>query len=232
MGYAGRMPDTANPLPSDIDTVVLDIDGTLVDSNYHHTLAWSRAFHQHGHEVPLWRIHRANGMGGDRLVAEVAGDDVEDSDGDAIREAWEKGYDALIEEVRPLPDADRLLAELDRRQVKLVLATSGKPKHTEYALKILGASDRVDEVTSASDAPSKPAPDLIDRAVDAVDGSRALVIGDSVWDAEAAQRRGAPMVGLLTGGFGRDELLGAGAAVVYADLAELVDHLDELLSGS
>ncbi|HET8604499.1 MAG TPA: HAD family hydrolase [Marmoricola sp.] len=215
--------------PSVIDTVVLDIDGTLVDSNYHHALAWARAFRAHGHVVPIWRIHRCIGMGGDRLVPSLVGEEVDRTQGDDIRATWKKEADAMLEEIEPLDRASELLDELDRRPVKVVLATSGKPEHTEHSLDLLGARRHVDNVESSGDAETKPAPDLLDKAVASVDGAASVVIGDSVWDSEASKRHGAPMVALLTGGFGRDELVAAGAVRVLDDVADLLDHLDELV---
>jgi phosphoglycolate phosphatase-like HAD superfamily hydrolase len=220
---------------SPADTVVLDVDGTLVDSNYHHTLAWARAFRASGYDVPLWRIHRSIGMGGDRLVPRLIGETADQQVGEQVRERWEKEIEPLLPEVTPLPHARELLEELGRRRVKVVLASSGKPEHTRRWIEMLDADEperEVDDVTTAGDAETKPDPELIDKAVDAVDGDTALVVGDSVWDAEAARRRGARMVGLLTGGFGRDELEEAGATVVCENLAELVERLDDLLAGA
>jgi phosphoglycolate phosphatase-like HAD superfamily hydrolase len=220
---------------SPADTVVLDVDGTLVDSNYHHTLAWARAFRASGYDVPLWRIHRSIGMGGDRLVPRLIGETADQQVGEQVRERWEMEIEPLLPEVIPLPHARELLEELGRRRVKVVLASSGKPEHTRRWIEMLDADEperEVDDVTTAGDAETKPDPELIDKAVDAVDGDTALVVGDSVWDAEAARRRGARMVGLLTGGFGRDELEEAGATVVCENIAELVERLDDLLAGA
>lgn len=212
-----------------MDTVVLDVDGTLVDSNYHHALAWSRAFRRYGHVVPLWRIHRCIGMGGDRLVPSLVGEEVDREVGDDLRDCWAEEVQRILYEVEPLERAPELLEELDRRPVKVVLASSGKPQHTEHSLHVLRAGDAVDNVQTGDDAATKPAPDLLDKAVASVDGKASVVIGDSVWDAEAARRHGAPMVALLTGGFGRDELTAAGAVRIFEDVVELVDHLDELV---
>jgi HAD superfamily hydrolase (TIGR01549 family) len=211
------------------DTVVLDVDGTLVDSNYHHTLAWARAFAASGYDVPLWRIHRSIGMGGERLVPRLIGDSADRQVGQQVRDRWVEEFDALLDEVKPLPHARDLLAALRQRPVKVVLASSGKPRHTRRWVELLGARDDVDDVTSGGDVDTKPDPELIDKAVEDVDGGTALVVGDSVWDAEAAGRRGARMVGLLTGGFGRAELEQAGASTVCENIAELVDRLDDLL---
>lgn len=213
---------------------MLDIDGTLVDSNYHHIIAWGRAFRRLGHVVPHWRIHRCLGMGGDRLVPRLVGEEVDRQLGDELRDTWAAEVQQILYEIEPLECAPELLVELERRPVKVVLASSGKPEHTEHSLHVLGitAEDHdaeVDNVETAGDAATKPAPDLLDKAVAAVDGQASIVIGDSVWDAEAAKRHGAPMIGLLTGGFGRDELEAAGAVRVFEDVRDLLEHLDELV---
>jgi len=224
MGYRGRMTDERP------GTVVLDVDGTLIDSSYHHTLAWSRAFQHSGVTVPVWRIHRAIGMGGDKLVGAVAGDDVEREHGDEVRDRWEKEYDEIIEETRLLPGAKELLAALGERGADVALASSSIPKHARYAFDLLDADDLADTATTSEDAEeSKPDPELVKEALSRVEGSPACVVGDSVYDVEAAQRAGLPAYGVLTGGYGRAELEAAGAAEVYADLTELLEHLDEWL---
>jgi len=221
------------PQEQAVDTVVLDIDGTLVDSNYHHALAWARAFRAAGRDVPLWRIHRSIGMGGDRLVPRFIGTDADGPLGDRIREAWEREVGALLEETVLLPFAGELMERLEDRPVKVALASSGKPDHVRRALDLLGErgdeGSAIDHVASSQDARTKPAPDLIDKALAEVGGSHAVVIGDSVWDAHAARRAGSRMVGVLTGGFGAAELTDAGAERVFDDLADLVDSLDEIL---
>lgn len=217
--------------PLRVDTVVLDVDGTLVDSNYHHTLAWWRAFRDHGYDVPAWRIHRAVGMGGDRLVSAVAGEDVERDAGDRVRDSWEKGYDAVLDEIPPLPGAKELLAALRDRGFRVALASSGIPRHTRHAVDVLDARDEAAATTTSEDAEeSKPDPELLEVALGRVDAERAVLIGDSVWDVRSGQEAGVPVVGLLTGGFGRAELEEAGAGVVCDDLEELRHRLDDLLS--
>jgi HAD superfamily hydrolase (TIGR01549 family) len=219
------MTDDARP-----GTVVLDVDGTLLDSNYHHTLAWARAFEHVGVTVPLWRIHRTIGMGGDKLVAAAAGDEVEREHGDAVRERWEQEYDEIIEETRLLPGAKELLVALSERGVDVALASSSIPKHARYAFDLLDADDLAATATTAEDAEeSKPDPELIQEALDRLAARSACVIGDSVWDVEAARRAGLPAYGVLTGGTSRDELEQAGAAGVYDDAQDLLDHLDEWL---
>jgi phosphoglycolate phosphatase-like HAD superfamily hydrolase len=213
-----------------MDTVILDIDGTLLDSTYHHTVAWSRAFLAHGHRLPLWQIHRAIGMGGDRLVAQVAGDEVEQADGDSIRSKWEQEYDGIIDQVGLLDGAALLLDACHDRGLRVALASSSIPRHARYALALLDAEHRADGVTTAEDAEeSKPDPELLDVALDRVDGHRALFVGDTIWDVRAAAVRGIPTVGVLSGGIGRDELLNAGAVGVYEGPHDLLRHLDEAL---
>ncbi len=211
-------------------TVVLDVDGTLIDSNYHHALAWSRAFEHVNVTVPVWRIHRAIGMGGDKLVAAVAGDDVEHEHGDDVRDRWEKEYDGLIDEARLLPGAKELLMALRERGVDVALASSSIPKHAQHAFDLIAADDLADTATTAEDAEeSKPDPELVEEALSRVSGAPACVVGDSVYDVEAARRVGVPAYGVLTGGYGRAELGDAGAAGVYVDLTEMLDRLDEWL---
>ena len=215
-----------------MDTVVLDIDGTLLDSNYHHTLAWSRAIATYAdRHVPAAVIHRAIGMGGDRLVAAVAGDDLEERHGDDIRERWEREYDAIIEDTRLFEGARELLAAIGDAGPKVVLASSGIPKHADHALELLHADEHSDAWTTSEDAEeSKPDPELVAEALDKVAGTSAVMIGDAVWDVEAADRAGLPTIGLLTGGYSRQELLDAGAVAVYDDPADLLEHLDEALA--
>ena len=209
-------------------TVVLDVDGTLVDTNYHHAVCWARAFESVGVTVPVWRIHRAIGMGGDKLVAHVAGDDVEREHGDAVRERWEKEYDEVIGETRLLPGARELLAALRSRGFEVALASSSIPSHAEHAFDLLDASDLADTATTSEDASeSKPDPELLEVALDRLGAGAACVVGDAVWDVEAAKRAGVPAYGVLTGGTSRAELEDAGAVAVYRDAEELVERLDE-----
>jgi HAD superfamily hydrolase (TIGR01549 family) len=209
-------------------TVVLDVDGTLMDTNYHHTIAWARAFEHIGVTVPLWRIHRAIGMGGDRLVPEVAGDEVEQQHGDDVRDRWEQEYDAIIEETRLLPGAKELLAGLGERGIDVALASSSIPKHAEYAFDLLDADDLTDTATTAEDAEeSKPDPELVEKALERLGSDAGCMVGDSVWDVEAAKRAGVPAYGVLTGGTSRAELEDAGAVAVYRDAADLLDHLEK-----
>ncbi|WP_182524305.1 HAD family hydrolase [Nocardioides dongkuii] len=217
-----------------IDTAVVDIDGTLLDSNYHHTLAWTRAFAHVGRDVPAWRIHRHLGMGGDRLVAAVAGDEAEEQVGDAVRDRWEEEFDAIIDETGLLDGARELLDALREAGLSVALASSAIPRHAEHAMTLLDAGARTDAATTAEDAEeTKPDPELLDAALDQLDqaeGQRPVMIGDSVWDVVAANQRGIPTIGLRSGGFGEAELLEAGAVTVYDDPRDLAEHLEEALA--
>ena len=215
---------------SRVDTAVLDVDGTLVDTVYQHTMAWATAFGEVDVDVPLWRLHRAVGIGGDRYVAEVAGDDVERRHGDRLRDRHDELFGREIDRVRPLPGAPELLRELGDRGLKVVMASSGVAEHTERLLRLVGADRTSQGATSSSDVDqSKPAPDLIEAAIEKVDGDRAVVVGDAVWDVTAAVNAGVRSIGLLSGGFGEGELRAAGADQVFADAQDLLDHLDETL---
>jgi HAD superfamily hydrolase (TIGR01549 family) len=207
---------------------VLDVDGTLVDTNYHHAIAWYRAFREHGLTLPVWRIHRHVGMGGDQLVAAVAGKRVEDRQGDSIRAAETALYADLIGEVQPFADARRLLELLGDRGHRLVLASSGKPDEVDHYLDLLGARDLVEAWTTSGDVKrTKPDPDLVVAATEKVGGDEAVMVGDSTFDCEAAARADVPTVAILTGGFSEQELRQAGATAVFESLSELCERLDE-----
>jgi len=207
---------------------VLDVDGTLVDTNYHHAIAWYRAFREHGLTMPVWRIHRHIGMGGDQLVAAVAGKRVEDRQGDSIRAAETALYADLIGEVQPFADARRLLELLADRGHRLVLASSGKRDEVDHYLDLLDARDLVEAWTSSADVDrTKPDPDVVQAAIDKVGGGEAVMVGDSTWDCEAAARAEVPTVAILTGGFSDQELRQAGAGWVFESLSELCERLDE-----
>lgn len=208
-----------------VDTVVLDVDGTLVDSVYVHVSAWMRAFRGVGVPVEGWRIHRAIGMGGDRLVAAVAGQRVEDAVGDQARQLHDQEYDDLVSGVLALPGADALLETLKQRGFTVVLASSGTKEQTVQALGLLERSELADAwVCSADVETSKPAPDLIGVALERVGGGSAVMVGDAVWDVEAARRAGLDAIGLRCGGFGEAELRDAGAISVFDSPQDLVER--------
>jgi HAD superfamily hydrolase (TIGR01549 family) len=205
---------------------ILDIDGTLVDTNYQHAVAWYRAFLQSGKVLPLWRVHRHIGMGGDQLVAALAGEDFDAEHGDDVRAAEKVLYMALIDEVRPFADARALLEHLKAQDHALVLASSAKPDEVEHYLDLLDARDLADDWTHSGDVEkTKPEPDLVAAAVAKAGGGPAVMVGDSTWDCEAAKRAGLPTVAVLTGGFSEGELRDAGAECVFPSLSELLANL-------
>ena len=211
------------------EIAILDVDGTLVDTNYQHAIAWFRAFRRHFITVPIWRIHRHIGMGGDQLVAAVAGDEVEKRAGDRIREAESELYRELIEEVQAMDGSRELIVELREAGNAVVLASSAKEWEVEHYIELLDAAQIVDAWTTSADVEStKPEPDLIKAALDKVDADgEALLIGDTVWDVEAAKRAGVETLAVLTGGFSEQELRDAGAREVYTSVEELRRSLSE-----
>jgi HAD superfamily hydrolase (TIGR01549 family) len=207
---------------------ILDIDGTLVDSNYQHAIAWYRALRQHGHVLPIWRIHRHIGMGGDQLVASLCGDEVEEQQGDDIRDAEKALYMALIDEVEPLAGARELIVDLQRMGRRIVLASSAKPDEVEHYLDLLDARGLADAWTTAGDVEStKPEPDLVHAALERAGTDSAVMVGDSTWDCEAAQRAGVETIAVLTGGFSEQELRDAGAVAVFRSIEELRRRLSQ-----
>jgi HAD superfamily hydrolase (TIGR01509 family) len=211
-----------------LPAAILDIDRTLVDTNYHHTLAWYRAFRQHGIVLPLWRVHRHVGMGGDQLVEALCDEGVEREQGDDIRQSEKALYLAMIEEVEPLPGARELIRELKERGHAVVLASSAKQEEVDRYLDLLEAREVADGWTTSADVDTtKPEPDLLTAAVEKAGEERAVVVGDSIWDCEAAARAGLVTIGVLTGGFSEQELLEAGAACVFPSIEELRRSLDD-----
>jgi HAD superfamily hydrolase (TIGR01509 family) len=201
---------------------ILDIDGTLVDTNYHHAIAWYRAFLQSGLVLPLWRMHRHIGMGGDQLVASLAGEDFDAEHGDDVRAAEKVLYMALIHEVRPLEDARDLVEDLARDGRPVVLASSAKPDEVEHYLDLLDARELATAWTHSGDVErTKPEPDLVQAAIEKAGGGPAVMVGDSTWDCEAAGRAGIETVAVRTGGFSEAELREAGATCVFGSLREL-----------
>ena len=208
--------------------ILFDLDGTLVDTNYQHGLAWYRAFRAHGIVLPLWKIHRHVGMGGDLLVPALVGDERDARDGDRLRAAHGEQYDRLVDEVEPLEGAHDLLATLAEAGHELVLASSSQGKYLDRYLDLLDARDLIDEATTADDVEtSKPAPDLVEAAKAKARTPAVAMVGDSPWDIEASGRAGLPCVALLTGGYSERELLDAGAEIVFGSLVELRERLAE-----
>ena len=201
---------------------ILDIDGTLVDTNFQHAIAWYRAFRQHGHVLPIWRIHRHIGMGGDHLVESLCGEDVEQDQGEDIRSAEKALYMALIEEVEPFEGARDLIVDLKEAGHTVVLASSAKPDEVDHYLDLLDARELVDDWTDSGDVEAtKPEPDLVKAAIEKSGDGEAVMIGDSTWDCEAAGRAGVKTVAVLTGGFSEAELRDAGAVTVFDSIEAL-----------
>ena len=209
---------------------VLDVDGTLVDSNYQHTLCWYRAFRNHDITLPMWRLHRHIGMGGDKFVAAVAGDAVEARLGDALRAEWESLFDDVIDEVAALEGARELIVALKERGHPVVLASSSVQRHFDHFLELLDARELADGHTTKDDVEaSKPEPDLVRAALEQIDGGDAVMVGDTPWDVEAAERAGIETICVITGGFSEQELRDAGARGVFESLVELGEQLDATL---
>jgi HAD superfamily hydrolase (TIGR01549 family) len=205
---------------------ILDIDGTLVDSNYFHAVAWYRAMRAHGHTLPMWRIHRAIGMGGDQMIAALLGDEVEEREGDDIRDVEKERYFELIDEVQPLEGSRELIEDLKRSDHRVVLASSAKPEEVEHYLDLLDARELVDAWTTSGDVENtKPAPDLVNSALEKIGGGPAVMVGDSVYDCEAAGNADVETIAVLTGGFSDSELLKSGARIVFASIVELRERL-------
>ncbi|HEU4721169.1 MAG TPA: HAD family hydrolase [Gemmatimonadaceae bacterium] len=216
---------------------ILDVDGTLVDSTYHHALAWHRAFSRHHLAIPMWRIHRAIGKGGDRLVPDLAGEDAERRAGNALRNLQHDLYADLLPEVEPLEGAHELLATFKQDGWRIALASSGRADEIERYLDLLDAHDLPDAVVSSADVETtKPAPDVLqlahEQAAPDLAPGAALVIGDATWDCEAAHNAGMTPVGVLSGGFSRAELEEAGAIAVFETLPQLTVAREQLLAAT
>ncbi len=209
-----------------LPAALLDVDGTLVDSNYHHVIAWNTAFRDHGIVVPLWRLHRAIGMGGDRFVATVAGTEIEDAVGDSIRARHRGAFAERIGGVAPLPGAERLVTGLVTTGHRVVLCSSAESEDVETYLELLGLREIVAWTTAADVSATKPSPDLVRVALERAGGGAAVMVGDTVWDVAAASHVGIPTIGVLSGGVSAAELEEAGAVQVFDDAAELIDQLE------
>lgn len=215
-------------------TAILDVDGTLVDTNYHHAIAWFRAFRRHEVTLPVWRIHRHIGMGGDQLIEALAGEDLETRSGDAIREAEGELYRELIDEVQTMEGSRELIEDLREAGARVVLASSAKDWEVDHYLDLLDARDLVDGWTTSADVErTKPEPDLVTAAIEKVGGDGpAFLIGDTIWDVKAAARAGVETIAVLTGGFSEAELREAGAKQVFTSVDELRRSLERMPLGS
>lgn len=213
--------------------ILFDLDGTLVDSVYQHVLAWRLALEQAGIQLSVWRIHRRIGMSGGLLVNALlreTGRDISPQDAERLQHLHAEAYLKLSSQVRPLPGAVELLAYLARSGVPHAIATSGRIETAGPALKTLGVSQNLPVITRDQVHHAKPDPDLFLAAAGRLGVSihDSIVVGDSVWDLLAARRARALGVGLLSGGYGEEELERAGAYRVYQDPEDLLNHLDEI----
>jgi HAD superfamily hydrolase (TIGR01549 family) len=212
---------------------VFDLDGTLVDSVYQHVLAWQEALEVGGIELSVWRIHRRMGMSGGLFIAALLRETRQPVDAalvERLKQAHAQAYRRYAGRLRVLPGARELLANLTSLQVPWAVATSGIMAAAEPTLELLGIPSGVPVVTRDQVPYAKPDPDLFLAAADRLgaDIADAVVVGDSIWDLLAARRARALGVGLLSGGYGREELERAGAYRVYDDPADLLLHLDEV----
>jgi HAD superfamily hydrolase (TIGR01509 family) len=222
-----------DPIPEPRPAFLFDLDGTLVDSVYQHVLAWREALERAGISLSVWRIHRRIGMSGGLFVNALlreTGQPVTREQTNRLRQFHAEGYARLVGQVRPLPGARELLEFLTRNQVPWAVATSGWLESAQPALDMLGVGPDIPVITRDQVRYAKPDPDLFLAAARGLNLpiETSVVVGDSVWDLLAARRARALGVGLLSGGYGEDELIRAGAYRVYQDPADLLRHLDEL----
>ena len=209
-------------------TVVLDLDGTLVDSVYQHVTAWQAAFHDVGLHVSGVRIHEAIGMGGDRLVAEVAGASAETGVGEEVRKLHDSYFRSGLRTISPLDGAPELVESLVGRGHRVVLASSSESDLVDALLDIVGIGHHLHAVvTGSDDAASKPSPDLVRLAVERAGGGSAVVVGDATWDMESAAAANVASIGLRSGGVSTERLMSAGAVAVHDGPRDLLDHLDQ-----
>ncbi len=217
-----------NHQPASAMIAIFDIDGTLIDTNYQHALSWYRALRAKDFIVPIWQIHRAIGMGSDRVVTALLSEDIESQHGEELRDAEGTHYEQFIGEVEPMKGAHDLLAELKEKGHPIILASSAAESDVKHYLKLLDSDDLVDAYTTSADVKaSKPEPDIVHAAIEKAGGGAAVMIGDSTWDCKAAKRAEIPSIGVLTGGFSEQELTDAGASVVFDSVGHLREHLHD-----
>ncbi|MCL3861380.1 HAD family hydrolase [Actinotalea sp. K2] len=222
-------PDDSTTQPG-VGAVLFDIDGTLVDSNYLHVHAWAQAFAEAGLTVDSWRVHRAIGMGSGLLLTDLVGQQDADRHGEALKDRHGELYTQLAAQQRAFDGARELVRAVAERGARTVLATSAGPTSLEHLREVLDLDDVVTGITSAKDVEhAKPSPDLVEAALEiaGVPPERAVMVGDTVWDVEAAARAGVRCVGVLTGGSSEAALREAGAVAVYPDVASLLADLDQ-----
>jgi len=213
---------------------LFDLDGTLVDSVYNHVRAWHLALREQGMDLSVWRIHRKIGMSGSLFTAQLQrelGRPIDEAAIERLRDRHAELFRELSQDVPPLPGAAELLEELTKQQLPWAIATSGRMRTAATNLKSLGVdTEKATVITRDEVRYAKPDPDLFVEAARrlGVTTRGSYVIGDSIWDMYAARRCGALGIGLLSGGYGRDELERAGAMRVFDDPADMLEHLDEL----
>ena len=205
--------------------ILYDVDGTLVDTNHLHVVAWWHAFRAHGHTIPMRRLHATVGQGSDRFVETILGHPDED-----VANAHTDFYGPFLHELAAFDRAADLLRATKRAGLAVVLATSASAKEAEHLRATLDADDVIDEVTSKDDVEeSKPDPDIVHRALDkaGLRAADALFVGDTVWDVEAARRADLDCVAVLSGGICEHDLRDAGAVAVYRDVRHLLEEFDD-----
>jgi HAD superfamily hydrolase (TIGR01509 family) len=210
--------------------VLFDVDGTLVDTNYQHTIAWSLAFRDAGLEVPMREIHRALGMGDDQLLPYFLGREDED-----VKTGHSNYYAPFLEKVQTFEGAADLLRACKARGLTVVIASSAGEDAMKRLQRAIGADDAIDHVTTSADVErSKPAPDLMEAALDkaSLKADDAVMVGDTRWDVESAAKAGLRCVAVMTGGWSAEELKAAGAVEVWASPSELLANLDNSIIGS
>jgi HAD superfamily hydrolase (TIGR01509 family) len=223
----------SSPALSARPALLFDLDGTLVDSVYQHVLAWREALHEEGLDLSVWRIHRRIGMSGGLFLKALERElsaSIGEAQAERLRQSHATGLLKRLDQIRPLPGARELLGTLSSMGVPWAIATSGGEKTARPTLAMLGVPDSTPVITRDQVAYAKPNPDLFLAAAERlrVPPGDCFVVGDSIWDLLAAQRAGSLGVGVLSGGYGREELEQAGAYRVYEDPADLLAHLDEL----
>jgi len=233
VGSARRASERPSAIHTDRPAILFDLDGTLLDSVYQHVLAWKEALASAGIDLSIWRIHRRIGMSGGlfvRALVRETGRDLSRSEADDLRARHEESYRKRLGEVAPLPGAQELLDLLTKVGVPWAIATSGSDATAGGSLKVLDIPPGVPVVTRDHVAYAKPNPDLFIAAAEALGRpiTESFVVGDSVWDMLAAQRAHALGIGVLSGGYGREELETAGAYRVYEDPRDLLAHIDEM----
>jgi len=205
--------------------ILFDVDGTLVDTNYLHVVAWWQAFRSRGHTIPMRKLLETVGQGSDRFVETILGHSDE-----AVADAHTDFYGPFLHELSAFDGAADLLRATKRNGLAVVLATSASANEAQHLRDALDADDVIDEVTSKDDVEeSKPDPDIVQTALDkaGLDAANALFVGDTVWDVEAARRADLDCVAVLSGGIAEHDLRDAGAVAIYRDVKHLLDEFDD-----